>query len=280
MRKTNSQLTGEFEWRIPSVVPAFVQGKDAKRIYGFVNKISANSVWYDAENKLMKGSNVPAVARIDTLVRPLGIRVATLRDLSSPDVMEMIRGDHYSDTPVFVFRSNIDTYEPNQPIIERVVQEVETREGKVEFPFMITGFDVSKAHSPYGWTIAPRDDFAIVHDERLDGKYNAKAFNEVDELGLPNFDKNGSRKWFARNQGVSGLYLGRSLDLGSSCEYLASSSEVGRVVLICGEAAGADLRAKYRTSQKANLQVLRQSLEAQHEQRSKRIDALAKEFGL
>ena len=245
MRKTSSQLTGEFEWKVPSVVPAFVQGKDAKRTYNLVNKISANSVWYDAERKLMKGSNVPTVARIDTLVRPLGIRVATLRDLSRPEVMEMVRGDHYSDTSVLVFRSNRDTYEPNQPIIERVVQEVEKREGNVKFPFMVTGFDVSKAHSQYGWTIAPRDDFAIVHDDRLDGKHNEKAFNEVDELGLPNFDKNGSRKWFARNQGVSRLCLDRGLNLLSYDGNLAYSDGDGRVVLIGGEAAGADLRASY-----------------------------------
>ena len=76
----------------------------------------------------------------------------------------------------------------------------------------------------------------VIEDERLDGKYNGKRFSKVDRIGLPLFDENGERTWYARNNGLSRLYLGKSGSLNSDSEYLANSVVAGRVVLVSGEA--------------------------------------------
>lgn len=236
MTKTKN-ITGQFEWKLPpKVIPAFVQGEDAKRLYEEVSKVVSQGLGYNAETQTMWGSNTPMAARVDTLVRPLGIRVATLRDLSRPEIMEMMKDKFYSDTSALVLRTVEDSYSPNKAIIETLVKAVESKEGKLGLPLIATGYDVVKADNEYGWDIAPRKDFSVLHDERLDAKYNGHRFSEVDEdTGLPKFTGNGSRTWYARNQGISRLYLSRYLDLGSYGGSLAVSSEGGRVALVRAE---------------------------------------------
>lgn len=243
-------LKGKFDWRVPSVLTSFVQGDEARAIYDSIKDSGLGNLGYDEKTKTMWGSNSFVAARIDTEARKLGLRVATLRDLNRPEVMQMIEGKHYSDTPAFVARSANDSSSQNQKLLEQILSLVEAKQNKIKFPFMITGFD---CQTPY--VIIPRSDFSVVEDERFDGKYNQSKFNEVDELGLPKFDKSGKRTWYARNQGLSGLCLCSDLDLSSGDGGLSSSGGVGRVVLLSGEASAqnfeAQLRAQYNEAQKA-----------------------------
>ena len=81
-------------------------------------------------------------------------------------------------------------------------------------------------------------------------------FNDEDvslETGLPSKLTGGDRTLYTASQkapsldnlGLSGLCLGRYLDLDSSDEDLAGSLDAGRVVLVRNEVAGADFMAKY-----------------------------------
>jgi hypothetical protein len=246
-KQTKSQITGKFNWNRTS----FVQGVDALAIYDKVTETIKDGVWFDGKTQTMRGSNLPLVARVDSIVRPLGIRVANLRDLDRTEVKERIKDTHYSDAPALVLRTLEDTHRPNQELIDNLKGNVEEAQGSLRLPVLITGFDVEPAENHYGWQIKPRDDFAVLHDKRLDGKYDGNSFSEADENGLPKFKKNGSRTWFAKDSGLSGLCLGRDLDLYSSGEGLAYSDETGRVVLVSGEAADEIFLAQYTQKLKA-----------------------------
>ncbi len=239
MAETQEKINGKFNWQIPAIVPSFAEGEDAEALYNIVKKTIENGVWYNSDSKTMKGSHTFLVARIDTIIRSLGIRVATLADLNRPEVREMIRDRHYSDTSAIVFRTIEDDYKPNELLIKKLIPLVEEKLGKLTLPVKITGFDVacSEDRNGYGFDIIPRDDFAVLHDERLEGKYNGKTFSTADKIGLPNFEAGGDRTWYARAQGLSRLYLNGNLYLVSGNGNLAYSSESGRVVLIRGEAA-------------------------------------------
>jgi hypothetical protein len=228
-----------FQWQKPEVVPAFVQGKDAEAVYKSISRMNLGWCDYQAETQTLRGSSPFIAARIDSLLRPYGIRVANLRDLSRPEVMGMVKGRYYIDTPAFVLRTIEDSNSKNLSLIKRIAEEVEKVNGKLELPVIVTGFDVislEEDKTGYGLDLVARDDFNAVHDNRLKGEYNLKRFSEVDELGLPKFDDNGSRTWYARQKGVSRLSLNRNLDLISDSGYLAGSDDTGRVALISGEA--------------------------------------------
>ena len=72
----------------------------------------------------------------------------------------------------------------------------------------------------------------VVEDERFLGKYNRQKFNSVDENGVPIFDSKGKRTFYSSDEGLSRLYLGRGLSLGSSDDDLADSDVNGRVVFV------------------------------------------------
>ncbi len=202
-----ANITGNFNWNKPEVYTSFVEGADAQATYDSLEGSMRNGITFDAKRNLLIGSNVFAAAKIDTLVRPLKMRVANLRDLSRPEVMSMDKDRFYTDAPALVLRSLDDSYKRNLPLIKQISQEVERANGNLELPVMVTGFDVETIEDDKGYGIAlvPRDDFRAVYDERLKGEHDTKRFSEVDDLGLPKFDRNGSRTWYTRDSGLSRL---------------------------------------------------------------------------
>ena len=226
-----AKIQGNFNWNKPEVYTSFVQGTDALAIYNALEGSMKNGISYDADSKTLVGSNVFAAAKIDSLLMPLGIRVANLKDLSRPEVIQMVKGKYYTDAPTLVLRSRDDSYDKNLPLIEQLKGLVEQANGRLKLPVMITGFDVKVVENDKGYGIAlvPRDDFKAVSDERLKGDFNGKTFSEVDELGLPKFDSKGKRIWYARIAGLSGLSLSRLLNAYSNNENLANSNGNGRI---------------------------------------------------
>ena len=99
------------------------------------------------------------------------MRVATLQDLSHPEIMRMIKDNYYSDATTLVLRSQEDSNQANLPLIRRIVEEAGKKVGTVKFPIMVSGFDVApwaEDKTGYGINLVPRDDFAVVQDDRLD----------------------------------------------------------------------------------------------------------------
>ncbi|MEK6855049.1 MAG: hypothetical protein AABX73_02395 [Nanoarchaeota archaeon] len=240
-----AKIQGRFNWNKPEVYTSFVQGAEAQTIYRSLKGNMANGISYDRKTKTLVGSNVFAAARIDSILRHLGIRVANLRDLSRSEVMAMVKDNHYTDAPALILRSTDDSYEANLPIIKQLVQAVEKANGQLQLPLMVTGFDVrAEKDAGYGIVVVPRDDFKAVSDPRLSGENDGKRFTEVDELGLPKFDSNGNRGWYAKSHGLSGLYLDGLLDVFSRCDNLALSDGNGRVVLVSAEGTAKNLERR------------------------------------
>ena len=235
--KTQSTMRGDFDFKVPSVIPSFVQGNDAEAVYKEVSRV-IKDVWFDSETRTMQGSSTFLAARVDSIVRGLnkGIRVATLQDLSCPEVMGLVRYRHYSDTPAVVLRTSEDEdYEQNDLLIKQLVPLVEAKLGRLELPVLITGFDVAPSKSEEGrLDIVARDDFSALHDERLGDRYSARTFSALDENGLPNFNLNGERGWSARQSGLSGVFLNEYCNLNSKYggDNLAGADRKGRIILV------------------------------------------------
>lgn len=234
-----STIIGDFDWRFPGNVYSFAWGRDARSLYLKVGRTIRDSVWYYRDLERMVGSSTFSSARADSELRPLGIRVATLSDLSNPEVMEMVRGKHYSDAPAIVFRTLKDDYEPNQFLINKIVPLVEKRAGKLELPCLVTGFDVISSNcGGYGLEIVARSDFNVLSDKRFEGKYDGRRFSFVDERGLPKFDERGDRVWVTGNGGISRIYLSAKCNVVSYTRVnLASSNELGSIILVRDKAA-------------------------------------------
>ena len=222
------------DYRIPQVVIAPLQGDDAKEIYEKVPKALRVNTIYDEKSKAVIGSTNLLAVGIDDVVEGFGLRALTLADLSLPDVMDYVRGKHYTDARALAIRSLRDSYNSNNDaLLKRIYELAEEKQGSISAPFMIDGFSyVPNDSANYSVEIVTKPDFRVVQDERLDGKYNGQKFNDVDELGLPLFDRGGSRTWYAKNEGLSRLGLASDLNLYSTWYYLSYSDEDGRVVVL------------------------------------------------
>ncbi|MEK6844588.1 MAG: hypothetical protein AABX83_04150 [Nanoarchaeota archaeon] len=225
-----AEITGEFNWRISSIVPSFVSGKDARAIYEQVKDFG--EVWYNEKSQTMMGSNFPIAAKIDSILRHKGIRVANLADLSKPEIRDMVKDRHYSDTTTLVLRTLEDNYSPNKDIIKELVQHIEQKQGKLRLPVLVSGLDVTVSDNKYKWNVVPRDDFEVVYDERLLVKFNGREFSQVDGLGLPLFNKKGDKTWYVKNSGISRLLLYKSFSFISGSEDLDGSGKDGRILLV------------------------------------------------
>ncbi len=230
-----ADITGNFDWQTQAVVPAFVQGKDAITIYNAIKELGLGWMDYDSKTSTLRGSTTLMAAKIDTLLRPYGIRVAGPKDFMRPEVAKMVEGKHYSDTPRLILSTTDDSNSRNLSLIKRIAELVEGKNGRLELPVLVRGFDVKPCPGDergYKLEIVARDDFTATHDERLSGAYSGKRISGFDENEIPVFDKNGSRTWYARGKGLSRLCLGWDLSIYSLNGSLALSYSVGRVVLI------------------------------------------------
>jgi hypothetical protein len=223
-------------WQTREVTPTLIEGDDALKVYNSLTKQARVGLRYDEASKTMMGSTPIAVVNLDAFAQKYGARTSNLRDLSRPEVMRIAKGKHYIDSRNLVVRSIEDpNWSQNNSLLRTIYELAEQKEGSIRHPFMIEGFYFvpnSKDKNGYGLTLVAGSYFKVVQNERFDGKYNGERFSEVDELGIPNFDKNGSRTWYAKNKGLSGLYLSGDLDLDSYVGNLSNSDDDGRVVFL------------------------------------------------
>jgi hypothetical protein len=223
-------------WQTQGVTPTLVSGDDALMVYNSLPEKTRVGLRYDETSKTMIGSTSIAVANLDAFAQKYGARTPNLRDLSRPEVMRIAKGKHYIDSRNLVVRSIEDpSWSQNNSLLRTIYELAEQKEGSIKYPFMIEGFSFvpnPKDKNGYGLTFVAGSDFRVVQDERFDGKHNGESFSEVDELGIPNFDKKGSRTWYAKNKGLSRLCLNRDLDLLSIDDDLTNSGDIGRVVFL------------------------------------------------
>jgi hypothetical protein len=228
--------TLDLNWQTQGVTPTLIQGADAQRLYNLLPEKARNGMRYDENSKLLMGSNSFSAAILDTEAQKYNARTPNLRDLSRPEVMRIAQDKHYIDARNLVVRSQTDpNYSRNDALLKTIYGLAEEKLGKIDGSFMIEGYNFvpnPEDKTGYGLSIVARPDFKVIQDERFDGKYDEKSFSEVDEQGIPNFDKKGNRTWYAKGKGLSRLYLYGNLNLDSFINYLADSDDNGRVVFL------------------------------------------------
>ena len=242
------QTFKDFNWQVPKIVASLPQGKDTERLYDALNQdVEANYhnnpnikvISYNKKNKELVGSNIFTASRLDELLEPSNIRTAIPSDDQYGDISRLVKDRFYTDFNALVLRTAGDSYSENDKIAKDLAEKIENKQGKLKLPVMVVRPLVrySQDGSSYDLVFDLSDKTQIIEDERLDGKkYPTGArFNKVDNLGLPLFDKEGTRTWYAGEDDLSRLIL-RYLDLYSLNVGLAYSYNYGRVVVVSGEA--------------------------------------------
>lgn len=246
--ETNSKFT-YFEWQTPRIVPTLIKGKDALALFRTLEKdrkqFGENSgldvVKYDEDSQEVYNSNLSLTGQIYRLITGSGLRVAVPSDDVNEDILRLIKGKYCTDFNSSVAQEKQPTYERNTGLWKKVIELAEQHSGKIKFPFRIDGFYVipDSEEKGYGLTLVPAENFEVVEDGRFSSKYSGWKFNSVDEKGVPrDLDKaRGSRTWYTREDGLSGVFLNRYSSLDAGGVDLACSYDDGRVVLVRAEGA-------------------------------------------
>ncbi len=184
-------------------------------------------------NEIIKGSNPFAVVELGKAQR---LSTPSELELAVSINPEFFRGI-YEDIAL-VLRTNGDSYVPNDYLAKHLAEQIKKRKGILptqESPFRISlkGLSLKEdENSSYGLVFLIGDETEIIQIPEFAYSNHRKRFSETDERGVPIFNDNGNRTFYARIQGVSGLCLGRDLDLDSYNEGLAYSNDGGRVVVV------------------------------------------------
>ena len=180
-----------------------------------------------------------------------------------------------------VIRTDGDSITRNDYVAKYLAEQLKKR--GIEFPARVSlrGLTLKEDdNSLYGLVFLIGDSAEVLHLPKFAHENNKRSFSRTDERGVPLFDESGDRTFYTRKDGISRLYLSRDLNLYSSDENLADSGGNGRVVIVGGEAAGADLVREYTAKENANLSALKEKLNTQHRQHTEEIDALAQRLKL
>lgn len=215
-------------------------------------------------NGVVKGSNPFAVVELGKSLR-----------LVTPSELELavsINSDFFKGTYEdigLVLRSEGDSYKPNDYIAKDLAEQIKKRIGKIgaNNPTRISlkGLSLKEdVNSEYGLSFVIGDDAEIIAVPEFAYTNDGRRFSRTDERGVPIFEDNGSRTFYAREQGVSRLFLRRSLGLSSGDEGLAYSNDSGRVVVV-DDAEG--VSQNFLDDYKTRLQSEREKQIAEVEQR-------------
>jgi len=200
---------------------------------------------YNETEKLILGSNPFYVSAVNEFL-PENTRTAAQADLEKILKNNLLQlKDKYEDSSL-VWRSN---QEPNKYLARNIQEQFKARgvELKESTAYVIPLFSLRLKED----NSSPCKLSFQLTDETLNAYFKAPILmsesskyinpdNMDENTGLPNkiYNKSfkGNRQLWARNSGLSGLYLSRDLYLYSNNDYLADSNDDGRVV--CMRAAG------------------------------------------
>ena len=208
-------------------------------------------------------------------------------DIALPSELEQavrINPDYFSNTYediALILRTAGDSYQDNDYVAKHLAEQLKKRKVKLPARISLRGLSLKKDNnSAYGLVFKLEENTEILHVPDFTHRNNGKRFFKTDERGIPIFEKEGDRYFHTRKDGLSRLYLGGGLYLGSYGESLADSSVGGRVVIVSGEAADFDFAQKLKEEQKANVEALKLRAKEEYNIKAQRILALAKELKL
>ena len=214
-----------------------------------------------------KGSNPFAVVLANSIASQQGYRVANQAELEKALSLNALPlQGQYEDTAL-VLRSESN---PNQYLAQNLAEQVRKRGFNLNNPLVIplSGLELVKdSTSEHGLAFKLTDKSQIIVAPILasqNGSY-IDSYQMNKDTGLPTavFPKptSGNRQLLTRDSGLSRLYLDSNLNVNSCNGGLAISDDYGRVVLVSGEATGADFLREYQQKLEAKLQSRKSELD-------------------
>ncbi len=209
-------------------------------------------------NGVVRGSNPFYVVAVNEVIRPEGLRAATQADLE-----RVLRANAFDlrgiyEDSALVLRTESS---PNEYLARHLMKQVKARNPNQEMPVIIplNFLELTEdSDSDYGLAFKLKEDAEIIYAPILNESDGIR-FNSEDidaQTGLPTKVGSGDRTLNTRNSALSGLSLGRDLDLFSDCGDLAYSGGIGRVVLVSTSEAGSQ---NFFNAKLTELQKLRDS---------------------
>lgn len=224
------------------VVPTFLNGKLKDTVLPDYEKSFAgnsNFEFYDTNKEDARGSNVFILGGLNNILENSGFRMIVPTDNIYGKPFEMIKDKFYTDLNALDIRGKEPDYKKNNGIWQQAKNLIEEHEGRLNLPSRIQGFyfELDETEKGYGVRIIPAKNFRVLQDDRLNLPSGTK-FNSLDDIGMINplnEGEKGKHDWYSIDNSVSRVYLNRSGDLGSYYDYLASSNDDGRVVIVDAE---------------------------------------------
>lgn len=190
---------------------------------------------------VIKGSNPFYVVAVNEIIKPQGLRTATLAELEKVLKTGALDLKGYDEDPALVLRSGDD---PNTYLAEDLIKQIKEKTGKErKTPIMIplAGLKLRvDQDSEHGLAFNLTDDSEIIYAPQMNHKDHDKKFLKTNVKGLPIFNKNGTRTFYTRDSGLSRLCLEYTLDLDSYSDNLTDTTGRGRVVVVSDEVTSSE----------------------------------------
>ena len=274
-----------FNWNLPRIRISIAEGKDAEELYNtfnqdikdnYANNPNIEVLNYNSKTNSIKGSNIFAVSRLSEILREYGLRTAIPSDDRYGNISNLVKGRFYTNFNALILRTAGDSYKPNDKIAKDLAEKIENREGKLKLPLMVVAPLVRYSkdkENPYQLVFDLSDKTQLINDERLDRKkyQTGMKFSEVDDLGLPLFNKEGDRTWYAREDGLAGFTC-TGLVADSDYERLACSSAGGRVVLVSSSAGAPNFLEDSYKQKESELLKAKEDLERVYQEVGKLLN--------
>lgn len=159
------------------------------------------------------------------LYLPNNMKVTELSDWEDiNDINKDFLKGFYKDSAQIVLRTKNPSWDKNKYILNDLVKQFRVFDFSPENPLLITDLELVKDDNPkneYGLLLKIGSDTKRKNDKRFAYSNNGKR--------IP-FGK-GNKKSYAKENGLSGVYLCKKGNLYSKCDALANSNNVGRVVV-------------------------------------------------
>jgi len=158
------------------------------------------------DNGLIKGSN--PFANVALASKHLALPSQVLHD--SELNPEFFRGN-YEDLGLVLKTNGDSSFKNNNPDAKKLYEQLKKRgiTPSEENPVMISlrglGLEADKSH--YGLMHKLTDETEIVQAPELSYQNNGRKFSRTDERGIPIFDEDGTRTFYARKDGLDGFCL-------------------------------------------------------------------------
>ncbi len=201
-------------------------------------------------NVPLKGSNLWKIL----LLNDMGIVTPTLPEMECGLENGLDLRGTYEDTCSVILRSAGDTNSNNDALAKGLAKKLKIR--RFTEPLIIEGLGlVESAESSYGLDFKLTNRTNVVKAPDFSHANSGRKFVSINPDYTLNFADSGNRTLYTRSNGLSGVFLGRNLDLGSNDDYLAGSDECGRVLVRTASSGSNafEILQKYRTQVEARV---------------------------